>query len=526
MKYKVINLLFLCLLLGLSQQINSQSITKQQSLLIEAEKSYQSKPKEALKIAFLLYSGRNSSKEKANLNFLLSKIYLVLGDYRNSAYYLFEASKYNENLSDVQKARIALQKASLLNKLFLYNQGNIYLLESKNSIKQLTNKKEIKEIEGSIFIEELEILLKQQDFKKAKTAINNLNSIDFESFKNEIKIRILLLKSRYFLNIGAINLSNKILNSLSNYSEIKDENNLFLKIDYLNEIAFNYFHNQKYEEAIATSKKSEYIANSFGNLYLSENINKTLVLSYLALNKDQDYKLINTNLLTIKTEITKKEEDAVNSIYNLVKNEYQANYQSNDSKLKNKLYFSLGVFIVVFLISFLIWYKKYLNYKRLIELINYLEITRKKETNNQNSIDLAIKKNYIPLETEQMLLNKLKKFETSKKFTNKEISLAVLAGQFDTNTKYLSEVINKHYHINFNSYINNLRINFIVEKLKNEPNFCNYKISYLAEISGFSSHSSFATVFKTNTGISPITFIDLLKNETDDKNNPTTSNEL
>jgi hypothetical protein len=91
---------------------------------------------------------------------------------------------------------------------------------------------------------------------------------------------------------------------------------LFLKIDYLNEIAFNYFHNQKYEEAIATSKKSEYIANSFGNLYLSENINKTLVLSYLALNKDQDYKLINTNLLTIKTEITKKEEDAVNSIYN------------------------------------------------------------------------------------------------------------------------------------------------------------------------------------------------------------------
>jgi hypothetical protein len=105
----------------------------------------------------------------------------------------------------------------------------------------------------------------------------------------------------------------------------------------LNEIAFNYFHNQKYEEAIATSKKSDYIANSFGNLYLSENINKTLVLSYLALNKDQDYKLINTNLLTIKTEITKKEEDAVNSIYNLVKNESQANYQSNDSKLKNKL---------------------------------------------------------------------------------------------------------------------------------------------------------------------------------------------
>ena len=107
-------------------------------------------------------------------------------------------------------------------------------------------------------------------------------------------------------------------------------------------------------------------------------------------------------------------------------------------------------------------------------------------------------------------------FETTKKFKNKEISLAVLAGQFETNTKYLSEIINRHYHINFNTYINTLRINYIVEKLKNEPNFCNYKISYLAEICGFSSHSSFATVFKSIIGISPIKFIDLLKNETND----------
>jgi YesN/AraC family two-component response regulator len=122
----------------------------------------------------------------------------------------------------------------------------------------------------------------------------------------------------------------------------------------------------------------------------------------------------------------------------------------------------------------------------------------------------------MPAETEQQILNKLKKFESTSKFTNKDISLAVLAGQFETNTKYLSEIINKHYNINFNTYINKLRVNFIIEKLKNEPNFCNYKISYLAELSGFASHSSFATVFKSISGISPITFIDLLKNERND----------
>ena len=41
----------------------------------------------------------------------------------------------------------------------------------------------------------------------------------------------------------------------------------------------------------------------------------------------------------------------------------------------------------------------------------------------------------------------------------------------------------------------------------------NYKISFLAEESGFSSHSSFATVFKAIIGMSPATFINLLKTE-------------
>merc|ERR1711974_328919 len=106
-----------------------------------------------------------------------------------------------------------------------------------------------------------------------------------------------------------------------------------------------------------------------------------------------------------------------------------------------------------------------------------------------------------------------KKFEASKKFLNKDMSLAVLAGQFETNTKYLSGVINKHYDDNFNTFINKLRINYIIDKLKSDPNYINYKISFLAEESGYSSHSSFATVFKSIIGMSPVTFIKLIQKE-------------
>ena len=58
-----------------------------------------------------------------------------------------------------------------------------------------------------------------------------------------------------------------------------------------------------------------------------------------------------------------------------------------------------------------------------------------------------------------------------------------------------------------------LRIDFIVKKLKTDPAFMHYKISYLASECGFSTHSIFSTVFKANTGISPNIFIELLKKE-------------
>ena len=171
------------------------------------------------------------------------------------------------------------------------------------------------------------------------------------------------------------------------------------------------------------------------------------------------------------------------------------------------------MFLVIVCICFFFWWQFYNRKKSLKEIINYLEITRNNFISKYTEKKEESKKIFIPKETEQIILSKLKRFENSTKFVNKDMSLAVLAGQFDTNTKYLSEIINSNYHVNFNTYINKLRINYIVNKLKDDPNYMNYKISYLAEDCGFTSHSSFTTVFKSITGISPVTFIELLKEE-------------
>ncbi|HLS70913.1 MAG TPA: helix-turn-helix domain-containing protein [Chitinophagaceae bacterium] len=96
----------------------------------------------------------------------------------------------------------------------------------------------------------------------------------------------------------------------------------------------------------------------------------------------------------------------------------------------------------------------------------------------------------------------------------KNISLSKLVGQLKTNNKYLSYIINSHKNTDFNTYINTLRILYIVDKLKNNPKYLEYKIAYLAKESGFTTHSLFSAVFKEITGESPSEFIKKQQDET------------
>jgi YesN/AraC family two-component response regulator len=207
------------------------------------------------------------------------------------------------------------------------------------------------------------------------------------------------------------------------------------------------------------------------------------------------------------------EQEAVNTLYNMLSEQDKTSLIKAEQKYLNYQYLLLASVLFIILISLFIIFKSQSRKKRLREIINYIEITKNNYLKIKPSVKVKTKGIDIPEETEHNILSKLKRFEKSNKFLNKDMSLAVLAGQFETNTKYLSGVINKHYHDNFNTFINKLRINYIIDKLKNDPNYINYKISFLADESGYSSHSSFATVFKSVVGMSPVTFIKLIQKE-------------
>ena len=107
-------------------------------------------------------------------------------------------------------------------------------------------------------------------------------------------------------------------------------------------------------------------------------------------------------------------------------------------------------------------------------------------------------------------LKELERFEIKKKFLEKDLTLVHLASTFNTNSNYLSKVINYYRNKNYTTYLNDLRINYIVNLLKTESKFRNYTIKALAEESGFSAPQHFSKAFFSTTGIYPSYFLNQL----------------
>ena len=109
------------------------------------------------------------------------------------------------------------------------------------------------------------------------------------------------------------------------------------------------------------------------------------------------------------------------------------------------------------------------------------------------------------------ILMKLKKFESSNKFTNKNLTLTALAKELKTNNRYLSKIINENKGCNFANYINDLRLEFAIGKLKTDEKFRAFTIKAIAGEAGFKTAQSFSLTFYKRTGIYPSYFLQQLQ---------------
>ena len=115
-------------------------------------------------------------------------------------------------------------------------------------------------------------------------------------------------------------------------------------------------------------------------------------------------------------------------------------------------------------------------------------------------------------EIKEQILTGLKKLEQKEYFLEQTCNSYNVAKKIGTNTSYLSKVINSHYGKNFNTYINDLRINYAIVRIKNDVLFRSYSIQSIAEELGYKSADSFAKYFKKDTGLNPSFYIKNIKN--------------
>ena len=111
----------------------------------------------------------------------------------------------------------------------------------------------------------------------------------------------------------------------------------------------------------------------------------------------------------------------------------------------------------------------------------------------------------------QNILQQLDKFEEELRFTDNQMSLRLLSEEFNTNIPYLSKIINVYKGKNFNYYINDLRIDYIIELLKNDATYLNYDIKNLASLAGFTNAVNFSDNFQRKFEIKPSYFIKMMK---------------
>jgi AraC-like DNA-binding protein len=67
--------------------------------------------------------------------------------------------------------------------------------------------------------------------------------------------------------------------------------------------------------------------------------------------------------------------------------------------------------------------------------------------------------------------------------------------------------MNSQYGFGFNTYLNNLRIHYAIQRLKNDKIFRSYTVQAISEELGYKSSNTFTKAFKKETGLLPSYYI-------------------
>lgn len=495
------------------------------------QKLYQN-PEDCISYSQSILISDKNPEHKIVLRNILSQAYAMQGNYVQSL------NIYNQKEEDIGKDSqlyfihlfSEYSLADQYQNLGLYNQSKkiiSHILENRDLLKSGDMK--VKATVAKLYQLQAINFGITQNYKEALQSLNISNQYLTGSNKENIILiwENKIFRASYLIRQNKLGEAKKLLDDVINQVKHKGNYPFITAFAYEN-LSRYYFQKEDYNTAIKNLDTGLLHIEDLPYNNIKIVFYELFTRNYLALNNDEKYHYYNNLYTDLKAKLDTNKKEGIQYIVKLVETYNKKNFEiQKQNKIRQ---FRNTTIIVLFFVLGIAAYFLYESRrsKDLKKQLAFFEKQKEREISIQIQADKLkddIEKHKdqksaeketpkVSKEKEDEILQKLKDWELSTNFLSKNMSISILSAQTEINTKYLSEVINSNKGKNFNGYINELRINHIAGLLKNDPAFLNYKVSYLAEYSGFSSHGAFTNVFKSITGMSPNHYIqEIIKNK-------------
>ena len=426
------------------------------------------------------YTNKDSETARI-LDFNIGLLKLELGNYKDALSLFISFEKYLENnnlTNQVDYISCLYAIAYTYNKIDQINLSENYINRGLKENEKINNKEN------------------QSNF----TLISGINSYKKRKFKDatkKLEIASKIIKENHF-----------------------NDQNLAISEFYIGKI----FKEQNDIKFIEKFKKVDSILMKSKNLTLELREVYPFLIEHYKLANDKENQLLYIEHLLSIDSILHENKYNISNIIN--KNYDTPNLLSEKQKLISdlgsqnlKLFWGIGIISLILAILILLYTKNVnkikLYKKQAKELIKESEkrnLEKEIEVDDKNNTkDFVSYKSKLPQGILENLNLRFMNFEEDKKYLNRNLTMDELAKDFETNRDYLSKAVNELKGKNFPQYINELRINYIVKQLKDNPNLQKYTIAGIAEEAGYNNSESFTNSFKKITGTLPSYYIKALQ---------------
>jgi AraC-like DNA-binding protein/Tfp pilus assembly protein PilF len=545
---------FYCSLFGQNNTLDLQQMSSAQ-LFQNMVKNTRENPEFSIKYATALLERSliNKQKDTAALAYIyLGRAHRVNGDEKNAIKFINKGIAFvkNNNLNQSYLAQLYLTKGNNLSDLGASKDALAILFEGLEIANKNNDEKNGILINNSISY----IYYVSDELEKAKKIqlkiIKQLNKIEFldvDLFSISYKARIAL--SRIYLLQKK--LDSALLVNNEGLQRVLTTNDIFTTAGFYDTKGIIELEKGAYNEALISFTKSLEFSEKIGNgntimptkfnlatyFYKKGNFNETITLleDVLKITKRDSlqypeipdvYKLLaksytkTNNLIKanenfeahiLSLKLSEKDKNSVTkAIYNKeIKNLNKQKTIQNNKLLIIIVFISLIVFglLIIIFRSYKIKKKNEVKFQKLLQKVTSSQ-NKKEHVIDTKDVELeATNTSEISEEIKHQILQGLQLLETQEYFLRSSCNSYNVAKKIKTNTSYLSKVINSHYQKNFNTYINDLRINYAIIRLKNDSKFRSFSIQSIAEELGYKSADSFSKYFKLDTGLNPSFYI-------------------